>query len=391
MVSPLLALMQDQVQSLLNYGVPAAYVGSDLADAARAAIMSDLWSTRPATKLLYVTPEKLGQSDQMRRCLQRLHDSGQLARFVIDEAHCVSQWGHDFRPDYLALGCVKRDFPTVPMMSLTATATDAIVADIITNLGMRDVRRYSQSFNRPNLTYAVFNKSRSFQRIMQVVRAHAGESGIVYCLSRKDCENLSAKLNEELGPGTVTYYHAGIEPPEKRRFHQELWMSNRVKVICATVAFGMGIDKPDVRFVIHNSIPKSLTHYYQESGRAGRDGLQAECVLLYSYSDRATLESMIANDEAVTPTSLQTHMENLHHMVAFCQNEVECRRALLLQHFGETFDKRRCRHTCDNCRASAQVKTMDVTREAQAVVRFVKEHQRESTSPGRDGVLFCCF
>jgi bloom syndrome protein len=261
-------------------------------------VLDKLREDRPEKyiQLLYITPEMLNKSELILSNLENLHRRGKLARIVIDEAHCVSQWGHDFRPDYKEVGKVRLRLPGTPVMALTATATANVKLDTMRNLRMDNCKIFAQSFNRPNLFYHVQKKDQDILKTVAALikKEYRGQSGIVYCLSKKGCEMVSDKLSE-VGIETA-FYHAGMDALSRSKVQRE-WQSGKTKVIVATIAFGMGIDKPDVRFVIHHALPKSLEGYYQETGRAGRDGKRSGCYLYYSAKDAATLRRMIESNE----------------------------------------------------------------------------------------------
>ena len=374
-VSPLKSLIQDQVMKLVSNHIPAYQMTGETPESAVNSIYRDLHSLVPETKLLYVTPEKLSASSKLLSALQNLYQRKYLSRFVIDEAHCVSQWGHDFRPDYKKLSALKEKFPLVPMMALTATATPRVRKDIVTQLRMKTPMWFSQSFNRPNLQFLLRpKKGKVVEQITETIKkSHAGDSGIIYCLSRNECDKVADDLRKA-GIQAVAY-HAGLSDSKRARI-QEDWIRDKCKVICATVAFGMGIDKADVRFVFHHSIPKSLEGYFQECGRAGRDGQNSVCMLFYTYSDVYRLKRMVLSDQTMNKESVNVHMNNLYRVVQYCENQTECRRAQLLEYFGETgFDIAKCRENqstiCDNCSCSAEMVEMDVTQTAKMIVESV--------------------
>ncbi len=332
-VSPLIALMKDQVDALTAAGIPATFLNSSLdGDEARRRLR-DLH--RGAYRLLYIAPERLALPhvrDDLR--------SWNVARFAIDEAHCISEWGHDFRPDYRRLAGLRRDFPDTPLLALTATATDRVRRDIVELLSLREPRAYVASFDRPNLSYRVVPKTDTFRTLLAFVRERGRESGIVYAASRRQAENLADKLRD--AGIAAKPYHAGLDARE-RGYNQERFVRDDVRVICATIAFGMGIDKPNVRYVLHYDLPKNLESYYQETGRAGRDGLAAECVLFYAPGDLAKQLAFIDEKDA----SERAHaLDGLRTMQRYAE-ATTCRRALLLGHFGEMRGTE-CGN-CDNC------------------------------------------
>ncbi len=305
-----------------------------------------------------------------------------LSRFVIDEAHCVSQWGHDFRKDYKELRVFKMRFPKVPALVLTATATARVQEDIVQQLQIKSCVQFKSSFNRKNLKFEVRKKTKAcIKEMKSLILDHCTDrfgrvqTGIIYCFSKFDCEKVSADLNREfaghrcgacyacksnipnrrctkLKKVVVDFYHAGLDA-EVRESVQSRWSNDEVHILCATVAFGMGINKPDVRFVFHYSLPKSLEGYHQEAGRAGRDLKDSLCVLFYRYADYQKLKRLLeqsAKENNAPPQQLQNNIESINGMVSYCENTIECRRALLLRHFGENFDQGLCKGTCDNCR-----------------------------------------
>src|SRR6184192_610147 len=322
-VSPLIALMKDQVDALRTSGIAATFLNSTLAGNEARERLRGL--DRNQFRLLYVAPERLMMESFLERAL-----NWNIAQIAIDEAHCISEWGHDFRPEYRELKKLRTHFPDVPIMALTATATERVRDDIIKQLKLRDPCCYFASFNRPNLTYRVVAKSSAYQQVLEFIRARPNESGIVYCASRKSTDALAEKLTKD--GIKARPYHAGMEPRERTR-NQEAFLRDDARVITATIAFGLGINKPNVRFVIHHDLPKNIEGYYQETGRAGRDGLPSECVLLFSVGDVVKQRRFI---EEKSESEQRIAHEQLRTMIAYAETR-HCRRATLLRYFGESW------------------------------------------------------
>ena len=335
-VSPLISLMKDQVDGLRECGVAAGQMNSaqSLEDL-RAVERSVL---RGETRLLFVSPERLAMS----RCRDFLREAN-VKTFAIDEAHCISHWGHDFRPEYRQLQTLREAFPNTSVHAYTATATPQVRRDIAEQLGLIDPVVLVGDFDRPNLTYRVLPRHDESKQVLDVIERHRGEAGIIYCIRRKDVDALSDKLRRR-GLNVVAY-HAGLTQ-EERRDAQEAFANEKCDLVVATVAFGMGIDRSNVRFVLHTAMPKSVEHYQQESGRAGRDGLEAECVLLYSGADFMTWKSMIT-ETSTDPEYIQSALRHLNDMDRYCSG-ANCRHRSLVEYFGQPFAPEAC-NACDIC------------------------------------------
>ncbi|MFN6176566.1 MAG: DNA helicase RecQ [Flavobacteriales bacterium] len=337
-VSPLIALMKNQVDALRGFsdedGV-AHFLNSSLTRNETLKVRKDIKDGR--TKILYVAPESLTK----RENVEFLTDI-KISFFAIDEAHCISEWGHDFRPEYRRLRTIFDEIKRVPVIALTATATEKVQEDILKNLDIPDAKTYKASFNRPNLYYEIRPKKDVGREIIRFIKQHSGRSGIIYCLSRKKVEEMAEMLN--VNGIKALPYHAGMDA-NQRASHQDQFLMEEVDVIVATIAFGMGIDKPDVRFVIHHDIPKSLESYYQETGRAGRDGGEGKCVAFYSYKDIEKLEKFLQGKPVAEQ---EIGKQLLADTVSFAETSM-CRRKYLLHYFGEHFDAAECNKGCDNC------------------------------------------
>ncbi|MDN3668786.1 DNA helicase RecQ [Echinicola jeungdonensis] len=349
-ISPLIALMKDQVDSLRTNGVEAAFLNSSQSTSEQRFISQEIQKGK--IKLLYVAPERLfGGAVPLTEILQ----SSKLSLIAVDEAHCVSQWGHDFRPEYLKIGKLRKAFPTVPFVALTATADQQTRRDMAEKLGLIKPKWFISSFDRPNITYRVAPKRNSFDRLLEFLEFHQKDTGIVYCLSRKNVEDTAEKL-QEAGLSALPY-HAGLDR-DKRASNQEKFIRDEVKIMVATIAFGMGIDKSNVRFVVHMNMPQNVEGYYQETGRAGRDGLPSDALMFYSTQDVMTLERMLENSD--NPEYVEIMKSKLNRMREFCQTST-CRRQYLMNYFSEKMPD-----PCGNC---------DIC--------FGKENQQDMTIPSQ--------
>ena len=329
-VSPLISLMKDQVESLRGNGIEAAFLNSSLTDKEQSAVEDDVYNG--SIKLLYVSPEKM-----ISQSFLPLIRQANISLFAIDEAHCISSWGHDFRPEYTRLQFLKKQFPDVPLIALTATADKVTRRDIVTQLQLHQPKVFIASFDRPNISLKVAQGQKKIQQILNFIAERPNQSGIIYCLSRKNTEDVCAKL---LAQGIKAgFYHAGMNDRERSKVQEE-FINDNIPVICATIAFGMGIDKSNVRWVIHHNLPKNMEGYYQEIGRAGRDGVKADALLFYSFRDVMVLREIIQSNNSENE---EMHLSKLERMVQYADAMI-CRRKILLAYFGETYEK-----NCGNC------------------------------------------
>lgn len=342
-ISPLVSLMEDQVRSLTVKGIPAKAITSTSPKEETNAALNDLKDKSSKVKLVYVTPERLSKSKRFMANLQKCHAEGRLQRIAIDEVHCCSQWGHDFRPDYKFLGILSNMFKGVPILGLTATATAHVLQDVQKILNIPGCLFIKSPFNRPNLFYKIMAKPTSQEECISILvkllkYRYKGKSGIIYTNTIKECETVGDGLRKQ--GLKVGCYHANLEAKSRTSIHTK-WHENCYQAIVATVAFGMGIDKPDVRFVIHYTISKSMENYYQESGRAGRDSRRAECITLYRMQDIFKISTMVFSSVG--------NLDHLYGMVKYCLTSTECRRRIISKHFDEDWGDGDCDKMCDVC------------------------------------------
>lgn len=356
-VSPLVSLMEDQLYALRKLDIKADMLRAKADKESVKMIMTALVDKNSPLKLIYVTPEYMAKSNRFMNKLQKAYELGHLERFAIDEVHCCSQWGHDFRPDYKFLGVLKSMFPGVPVLGLTATAPAKIIVDVQKMLDISGCLVLRASFNRPNLYYEVRRKPADKETCLAMIEnllknRFSSKSGIIYTTTIKDAEQLTTDLrNRGIKVGC---YHAMLEADYRSEVYSK-WMSGKYQAVVATIAFGLGIDKPDVRFVIHHCVSKSMENFYQESGRAGRDGRKSVCLVLYRLADVFKLSTMVFQDKV--------GLQNLYKVVAYCLDQTSCRRSLIATHFEENWQGNDCVEMCDHCRKpSVKERQVDIAR-----------------------------
>ena len=353
-VSPLISLMEDQLHGLQKINVKAMMLSAKGNKEHVKIVMNALIDKKSDLKLIYVTPEYMAKSNRFMSKLQKAFEMKRLDRFAIDEVHCCSQWGHDFRPDYKFLGILKSMFPGVPILGLTATAPAKIIVDVQKMLDIQGCLVLRATFNRPNLFYEVRRKPADKETCLAMIEnllktRFKEKSGIIYTTTIKDAEQLATELRS-LGL-KVGCYHAMLEADYRSEVYSK-WISGKYQVVIATIAFGLGIDKPDVRFVIHHCVSKSMENFYQESGRAGRDGKKSACIVLYRLPDIFRLSTMVFQDKV--------GLQNLYKVLAYCLDQTSCRRSLIAAHFEETWNKSDCAEMCDQCRKSKEKKEVNI-------------------------------
>ncbi|XP_019371171.1 PREDICTED: ATP-dependent DNA helicase Q1 isoform X2 [Gavialis gangeticus] len=376
-ICPLISLMEDQLMVLQQLGISASSLNASSSKEHVKWVHAEMLDKNSKLKLIYVTPEKIAKSKMFMSKLEKAYQAGRLARIAVDEVHCCSQWGHDFRPDYKSLGILKRQFPKAPLIGLTATATSHVLKDAQKILCVQKCITFTASFNRPNLFYEVRQKPSNAEDFMEeIVRIihgrYKGLSGIIYCFSQKDSEQVTFSL-QKLGIKAGAY-HANMDAKDKTSIHRQ-WAANKIQVVVATVAFGMGIDKSDVRFVIHHSMSKSMENYYQESGRAGRDDQKADCILYYGFGDIFRISTMVVMENV--------GQQKLYDMVSYCHNISGCRRVLIAHHFDEVWDSANCNKMCDNCCREKSFEKMDVTGCCRDLIKILEQadNMREKLTP----------
>ncbi|UKJ90461.2 DNA helicase [Theileria orientalis] len=381
-IMPLLSLIEDQVNRLNDLNISCRAIVGDLKLSEKLSILKDLSRSGKSYEggsdisVLFITPESLMSSNILKNSLLSMYRNGRISRFVLDEVHCVSQWGNDFRPNYGKLGMIRANFPEVPIVALTATATESVIKDVILKLNLRDVVVFKSDFNRKNLEYLVVEKQRSFKlainQLIEIVADFKDSCGIVYCLSCNESERVSRELSKVT---SCFHYHAQMSTTMRTQVYND-WINDNVKVIVATIAFGMGIDKKDVRFVVHFSLSKSIENYFQESGRAGRDQRKSTCILMYDYHDVERLMLLTSPHSMANrytknkkTQDVETNTEKLLSMMDYCEEKILCRRMMLLGYFGQRFTSK-CIIPCDNCKMTpnSSVSTLNTHSSQQTII-----------------------